>query len=445
MKQLKIPFLALVLTMFVLSGCFYVRDIRTYMSHAFSDLASEKSQSVVYIRVNPAKVGESQNSKPSTGSGIIISKDGYIVTNNHVVMEEKEVDIITYDGEEYRAKLVGGDPKTDIALLKIESKDSFVPLEIGNSDEIKIGEWVMAIGGPFGLFNSVSVGIISGKNRVMGMGPYDSFIQTDAAVNPGNSGGPLINLNGEVIGINSMMLVSDGQRRDIGVGLATPINMAMAIAKQLKKNGKVIRARIGVIIREINSEFKKKYKLTSRKGIFVEGVSINGPAEKAGLRKGDVIIRFNGKEFNQVQRFAFEVTMAQVGKEIEIVVIREGKKKIIKIILEVLGPDTAFSVSDVEQKFGFATAFITPALAKHLSEMNRTIITEGIVVTVVEIGSPAYKTGLYRDDIILAVDDVEIKSPEEYGVIMLKRSARGMLSIKVLRKGIEKDIVIKRD
>ena len=443
MKVLKTALIGLILTGFIVSGCVHVRNIKTYMTHAFSDLALEKMRSVVYIAVGTPEMRRSEKGK--MGSGIVISKDGYVITNNHVITGEGEVGVTTHDGKEYKAKVIGSDPKTDIALLKIKSKDSFVPFEIGNSDEIIIGEWVMAIGGPFGLLNSVSIGIISGKNRVMGVGPYDNFIQTDAAVNPGNSGGPLINLNGEVIGVNSMILTRDGVVRNIGVGMAIPINIAMAIVKQLKENGKIIRARFGVIIREINSELQKKYKLTFKRGVLIEDISAGGPAEKAGLKKGDIIISFNGKEFKNVQKLSFEVAMSPIGEEIEVVIIREGQEKIIKVILESLDPTTAFSVSDMEQKFGFTAEPITSALAESLSRMNRVTISEGVVVAAVEVGSPAYKAGLYRNDIILMVDDEETKSSEDYGMIMLKLSARKIISVKVLRKGIERDIVIKRD
>lgn len=442
MRLLKTVLISLVLAMFIVAGCVYVRNIKTYMTHAFSDLALEKMQSVVYIMIGTA---EMTGGGGKMGSGIVISADGYVITNNHVVAGEEEVGIITYDGEEYKAKVVGSDPKTDIALLKIESKDSFVPFEIGNSDEIEIGEWVMTIGGPFGLLNSISIGIISGKNRAMGNGPYDSFIQTDASINPGNSGGPLINLNGEVIGVNSMILTRDRQIRNIGVGLAIPINMAMVIVKQLKKNGKIIRARFGIIIREINSELKEKYKLVSKKGVIVEDISANGPAEKAGLKKGDVIISFNGKEFSHAQKLSFEVAMSPIGEEIEIVVIRDGEEKIIKVILETMDPSAALSVPDMEQKFGFTTEPMTPELAESLSKMNNMSIKKGIVIVAVELKSPAYKAGLYRNDIILTIDAEEIKSPKDYSVIMLKLSARKMLSMKVLRKGIEKVVVLKRD
>lgn len=442
MRSINTFLIGLILVIFVISGCVLLQNVKTSitqrdMSLIFTDIASAKIQSVVYIEVGSLE--SIRKGRGKSGSGVIISGDGYVITNNHVVEGLNEVVVITSNENEYKAKVIGADSQTDVALLKIESDDVFSAIIIGNSDKVKEGEWVIAIGSPFGLFNSVTVGVVSGKNRSLSSGPYDNFIQTDAAINPGSSGGPLLNLKGEIIGINAMIFMRNGQPRNIGVGLAVPINMAMLVVDRLKKSGKVNRAKFGVIIRNITAGLKEEYKLASRKGVLIEDISEGGPADKAGLKKGDVIIRFNGKEAKQVHQLSFMVSMSPIGKEIEVVVIRDNKEKTVMIILESLNPEASFSVSEVEKKFGFAAHQIPEKLAEFL------FIKDGVIVYEIVEGGPADKAGLEEDDIILTMDDENIESPEDYVRVMLKLDLRKCFLIKVLRKGVEAEVRIEKE
>lgn len=442
MRSINTFLIGLILVIFVISGCVFLQNVKTSItqrdiSRIFTDIASAKAQSVVYIEVGSLETIRRGSGR--SGSGIIISGDGYIITNNHVVEGKNEVIVITSNKNEYKAKVIGTDPRTDVALLKIKSNDVFSALVIGDSDKVKEGEWVIAIGSPFGLFNSVTVGIVSGKNRTISSGPYDNFIQTDAAINPGSSGGPLLNLEGEVIGINAIIFMRNGQPRNIGVGLAIPINMAMLIVDQLKENGKIIRAKFGVTIRNVTAGLKEEYKLASRRGVLIEGVSKGGPADKVGLKKGDVIIRFNGKEAKQLNQLSFIVSMSPIGEELEVVIIRNNKEKTVIIILEALDPNAALSVGEVEKKFGFTVQQIPQKLAEFL------LIKDGVIVYEVTGGGPADKAGLEEDDIILVMDDEAIESPEDYVRMMLRLDLRECFLMKVLRKGVEKEIRIDID
>ncbi len=233
------------------------------------------------------------------GSGFVMSREGYILTNNHVVEDADQIKVKLANGKEYEGKIVGRDPKTDLALVKIEGASDLHPLKLGNSEDLKVGSWVVAVGSPFGLEQTVTAGIVSAKGRVIGSGPYDNFIQTDASINPGNSGGPLINMKGEVVGINTAIIAS-GQ----GIGFAIPINMAKEIAPQLQEKGHVTRGWLGVSIQEVTPELAKSFDLKEKKGALVSQVVSGSPAEKAGIEQGDIILEFDGKEVSDSQRSA---------------------------------------------------------------------------------------------------------------------------------------------
>src|SRR5512139_1930782 len=254
------------------------------------------------------------------GSGVVISREGYILTNNHVVDEADQIKVKLADGKEYDARVVGRDSKTDLALIKIEGGSNLQPLKLGNSDELKVGRWVVAVGSPFGLEQTVTAGIVSAKGRVIGSGPYDNFIQTDASINPGNSGGPLINMKGEVVGINTAIIAS-GQ----GIGFAIPINMAKEIAPQLREKGHVTRGWLGVSIQEVTPELAKSFGLNEKKGALVAQVFSNSPAEKAGIEQGDVIVEFDGKEVADSKDLPRIVSATPVGKTVTIKLSRNGK------------------------------------------------------------------------------------------------------------------------
>jgi serine protease Do len=261
------------------------------------------------------------------GSGIIMDSQGYVITNNHVIDHAQKIRVILAGGREFKATVKGRDPKTDLALIHIVNPPSGLPfLKLGDSDAVRVGDWVMAIGNPFGLNHTVTQGIISAKGRVIGAGPYDRFLQTDALINPGNSGGPLLNLNGEVIGINTAILTK-GQ----GIGFAIPSNMAKFVIPQLMAKGKVTRGMIGVQVEFVTSEIAKKAGLSQPRGALVVKVNRGSPAQRAGIRPGDLILDFNGKPVQQMYELPDMVSETSPGTEVTITVLREGKERKFKL------------------------------------------------------------------------------------------------------------------
>ncbi len=329
----------------------------------------------------------------SLGSGFIISKDGYIITNNHVIEKASEIKVKTFDGKTYNARVVGKDPKIDIALLKIDTKDELTPLPLGDSSKVKVGEWVMAIGNPFGLSETVTVGIVSATGRIIGMGPYDNFIQTDASINPGNSGGPLINMAGEVIGVNTA-IVARGQ----GIGFAIPINMVKAVLPQLKERGTVIRGWLGVYIQEVTPELAKVFKLGKPMGALVSKVVKGSPADKAGIRSGDIIIEFDGKKIKEMHDLPRIVAMTPPGKIVKVKVLRNGKERVFTVKVGEMKERTLSELHPTASKvLGLELENITPQLREELGLRT----TKGVIVTYVKPGSPADEAGIIRGDIIL--------------------------------------------
>ena len=249
----------------------------------------------------------------SLGSGFIIDREGHIITNNHVIEEADEIKVRLSDKEEYDAKLVGRDSKTDIALIKIDPPDGLPMVTLGDSDKLQVGEWVMAIGNPFGLSQTVTVGIVSALWRKIGAGPYENFIQTDAAINQGNSGGPLFNIRGEVVGVNTAIFSTSGG--NIGIGFATPINLAKNVVNQLKEKGRVVRGWLGVIVQTVTPELADTFGLQEKKGALVADIDPDGPAAQAGIQKGDIIIAFDGQEIKEMSELPLVVAQTPVGKK----------------------------------------------------------------------------------------------------------------------------------
>ena len=270
-----------------------------------------------------------------SGTGFIIDKEGYILTNHHVV-DNADVIKITLDNEkEFEAELIGSDSKTDIALLKIikQTGDNteFPYLTLGNSSDVEVGEWVVAIGNPFGLDHTVTTGVVSAKARNIGAGPYDEYIQTDASINPGNSGGPLLNMSGDVIGINTAIFSRTGG--NVGIGFTIPINMASDILEELKKDGRVTRGWLGVMIQKITPELAETFKLSDSNGALVNDVVPNGPAAMGGLKRGDVIVKFNGKEIVSVENLPKHVASVEPGKSVQVEIVRDGSKKSLDVTI----------------------------------------------------------------------------------------------------------------
>ncbi|MBN1225906.1 MAG: DegQ family serine endoprotease [Deltaproteobacteria bacterium] len=378
----------------------------------------------------------------SLGSGFVVTDDGYILTNNHVVADADEIQVTFSENEKYEAKIIGRDEKTDIALIKIDIDKKLTAVKLGDSDKLRIGDWVVAIGNPFGLGNTVTAGIVSAKGRIIGAGPYDNFIQTDASINPGNSGGPLFNLEGEVVGINTAIVAPTGG--NVGIGFAIPINMAKSVMSQLKEKGKVVRGWIGVTIQTITSALKEKFELEELEGALVAEVTENSPAEKAGLQRGDVIVSFDGKTVKNMQLLPSIVAETPVGKEVEVLVVRKGEKK--KLTLEVgeLKEEATAAgkiAPEKEEKLGLTVQELTPELAESLSIEDE----EGVVVSGVTRGSPAYEAGLRRGDLILEIENEPVKDMGDYRRIIKKTSSKKQLLMVIMREGHTSYVVLTKE
>ncbi|MBI5015118.1 MAG: DegQ family serine endoprotease [Deltaproteobacteria bacterium] len=372
----------------------------------------------------------------SLGSGFILDDQGYILTNNHVVESQDEILVRLSDEHEFKAKLIGADDKTDIALIKIEPKDvTLVPVQLGDSDSIQVGDWVVAIGNPFGFGHTVTAGIISAKERVIGSGPYDNFLQTDAAINPGNSGGPLFDAAGRVIGINTA-IVSGGT----GLGFAIPVNMARQIVPQLRKEGKVTRGWLGVMIQEISPELARSFGLDEAKGALVSEVSKDGPADKAGLKRGDVIVEFDGVAVDRMNQLPRLVAGHAPGSGVKVVVLRDGKKNSVDVTLGEL-PGEESAKAELESQLGMTVQEITPELRTHLDVQD----DSGVVVSGVEPGGAAAEAGLRRGDVIVEANQEPVKDLKAYrkairegrnkeSVLFLVRRGTGTLFV-VVRLG----------
>jgi serine protease Do len=338
-----------------------------------------------------------EQKRRSLGSGFIVSPDGYILTNNHVVEKADEVTVTLLDKGEFKAKVVGTDPKIDIALIKIDAKKKLTHVVLGDSDMLEVGEWVVAIGNPFALGHTVTAGIVSAKGRIIGSGPYDDFIQTDASINPGNSGGPLFNLKGEVVGINTA-IVQGGQ----GIGFATPIQLAKSVLEQLKEKGKVTRGWLGVYIQRLTPEAAENLGLSGRQGALVSDVTSGGPAEKAGIRSGDVIVAFDGKEIRDEHELPQTVASTKPGKSVNVRLLREGKEMTIPVtIAEMEGePGKPAGTQDLSKTLGLSVQDITPEIAQRFGIEN----TKGVIVTDVADGSQAEEAGFNVGDIIRQIN-----------------------------------------
>ncbi len=342
----------------------------------------------------------------SLGSGFIISGDGYILTNYHVVAGADEIKVKLSDSREFKAEIKGWDDKLDLALLKIDAKDHLPVAKLGDSDATEVGEWVMAIGNPFGLGQTVTVGIVSAKERVIGSGPYDDFIQTDASINPGNSGGPLINARGEVIGINTA-IVSGGQ----GIGFAIPINMAKTIIAQLKEKGKVTRGWLGVAIQSITPDLAKSFGLKGEAGALVSEVVKDSPAHKAGFKNGDIITEFDGKKIRDVNELPRLVAATPVGRKVKVAIIRNGKRLEKTVTIERMKEGAGEEQGVVTRdKLGFNVTGLTPALAAKLGIKQ----TKGVVVMEVQPGGAAEDAGIAPGDIVKEVDGTAIDEVADF-------------------------------
>jgi serine protease Do len=347
------------------------------------------------------------------GSGVIVDARGYILTNYHVVASADKLTIRLFDGKELNGRVQGTDPKTDLAVVHVEAQDLPVAV-LGNSEKLQVGEWAIAIGSPFGLEETVTVGVISAKGRTgLGTGTYEDFIQTDASINPGNSGGPLVNIDGEVIGINAM-IIQPGQ----GIGFAIPINLARTIMMELIKQGKVIRPWMGISLQDLSPELMKSFNIEEKEGALIGQVFEGSPAEKAGLKVGDIVVGIDGKKIKNSQDLVREVLKRQVGQKIEIDIIREGKRIKVPVTTMEMPSEVAEQKIPPERKewFGLRVTDVTPDIAKQ-SGLSK---AEGVVIDNVEVGSSSQDAGLRKGDVILEVNRQKVQNENDYRSLMEK-------------------------
>ena len=368
----------------------------------------------------------------SLGSGFIIEPSGVILTNNHVVEGADKITVKLFGGKEFKATIKGRDSKTDLALIQITNPPPDLPfLTLGDSDAVRVGDWVMAVGNPFGLSNTVTQGIISAKGRVIGAGPYDNFLQTDASINPGNSGGPLLNLQGEVVGINTAILAS-GQ----GIGFATPSNMATWVIPQLKAKGKVTRGMLGVEVQSVTPELAKSFGMAEAKGALVAEVNAGSPAEKAGIKQGDIIIEFNGHPISEMNDLPRLVADTAPGTKASVKVLRDGKEKTLNLTVSELTEERQASEAKEEgggenNPLGLLVKDINPELARrfHLRD------TKGVLVEGVEPDSAAADAGIQPGDIVMEIDNQAINTVKDFQTAVDRLKKENFARLLIKRQG----------
>ncbi|MBT0653375.1 DegQ family serine endoprotease [Geomobilimonas luticola] len=361
----------------------------------------------------------------SLGSGFIINKEGYIITNDHVVRDAESIQVKLSNEEEYSGKVVGSDPKTDIAVIKINAKDPLPAAVLGDSSKLQVGQWAIAIGNPFGLDRTVTVGVVSATGRSnMGIETYEDFIQTDASINPGNSGGPLLNIYGEVIGINTA-IVAAGQ----GIGFAIPVNMAKQVVAQLIKKGSVTRGWLGVAIQPVTQEIARSFNLDKPRGALISDIMAGSPAEKAGLRRGDIILSFAGKEIKDSRQLQLVVAETPVGQQVAVEIFRDGKT--VKLSLATGNADSA-AASKPRSTEAQASAF--GLTVDELPRNRRAGGLSGVIVSGVEEDGTAAEAGIRPGDIVTSVNQKKVGNLADYSRAMKEAEQRGS-AILLVRRG----------
>jgi serine protease Do len=377
----------------------------------------------------------SEYRQPGLGSGFIIDKDGTIVTNNHVVENADKISVTLQDGREFDADIVGLDPYTDLALIKVNAGEDLPTVKLGSSDDVNVGEWVVAIGNPFGLDHTVTAGIVSAKGRVIGSGPYDDFIQTDTSINPGNSGGPLINMRGEVIGINTM-IIAGGQ----GIGFAIPIDLAKGIIAQLQKDGEVTRGWLGVTVQNVSGDVAAYYGIKDGSGLLVADTVPGDPADRAGIKPKDIILNVNGKPISKSRDLTMLVAGLGVGQTAKVTVLRDGKQKTLDVQIAkrpVTLAEAAAPRKSKEAEFGFQVADITPEMAQRYN-----LSAEGAVMVVgVQSGSKADKAGIQKGDVVIEVNRKPVESVSSLKKLIAQYKDSDRLALLVKRNSGEMAVI----
>jgi serine protease Do len=369
----------------------------------------------------------------SLGSGFLVDADGYILTNSHVVDKASSIKVKLADGKVLDAKVVGTDPQTDIAVLKIAGS-GYPTLRLGDSGKVQVGDWVLAFGSPFGLQKTMTAGIISATGRVIGAGPYDNFLQTDAAINPGNSGGPLVNLDGDVVGINTMIATDNGGFQ--GIGFAIPAGMAKGIYEQISKNGKVTRGWLGVTIQEMTPELATSFGMSGTRGVLIADVQADGPAAKAGLQSGDVILRYSGKELGDSTDLTIAVAETKVGDTVTVGVWRGGRELSLDVKVGERPADVQAgfrtpAAGQEQGRLGLTVEDITPEVARHLNLPS----TMGALVAEVRPGSPADNAGIRPGDVVRGINQTTVNSAADLAGATRNLKSGDTVRLRVSRNG----------
>jgi serine protease Do len=370
------------------------------------------------------------------GSGVIVSSDGYILTNNHVIDKADAISIRTFDNRKIQARIVGKDPKTDLAVIKVNA-GGLKPIVIGNSDRLRVGEWVIAIGSPLGenLARTVTQGIVSAKGRAnVGLADYEDFIQTDAAINPGNSGGALVNINGELVGINTAIASRTGGFE--GIGFAVPSNMAQKVLTSLVRSGKVTRGYLGVSIQDIDENIAKGLQLRTAQGVLVGTVISGGPAAKAGMKTGDIVLEFNDRKMENSAELRNAIASFAPGTTVKLKILREGAQKVLSVRLEELPDRRQAAVEEPSVSAGSSLGFSASSLNAKLAERFRMKPdVSKVVVAGIDPSGSAYKAGLRTGDIILSVDRKPVSSLAQFTLLVKNKKAGELLFLLVERAG----------
>ncbi len=399
--------------------------------HAFPNIPEDDPLLEFFRHFVPQMPSEQETH--SLGSGFIISADGYIMTNAHVVDGAEKVTVRLTDKREFRARVIGADRRTDVALLKIEAT-GLPKVNMGDPNKLKVGEWVVAIGSPFGFDNSVTAGIVSAKGRSLPNDNFVPFIQTDVAINPGNSGGPLFNMNGEVVGINSQIYTRSGG--SMGLSFAIPIDVASQVVEQLRTNGKVTRGRIGVTIQELTRELAESFGLSTPSGALVSGVEKNGPADKAGIEASDVILKVNDKPVNNSGELPRIIAAIKPGTKVDVELWRKGATKHVSVVVAAMPEDgkpmqlarkQSEEAGEVVGRLGIAVSELTREQQQELQ------VNGGLVITDVK-GAAARAAGLRPGDVLLAIGNIQIRSLNEFNEI-LKQAPKGRNVALLVRRG----------
>jgi serine protease Do len=375
-----------------------------YRYQPFQDQFGRRGQLAIPEEREPKKY-----SREGQGSGFIISKDGYILTNNHVVNDADRITVTLADERKFSAKVIGSDPKTEVALIKIEDPHELPYLELGDSDALEVGEWVLAAGNPFGLTQTITAGIVSAKGRdEVGIAEYGNFIQTDAAINPGNSGGPLLDIDGKVVGINTAIYTRTGGY--MGIGFAVPINQAIQIKEQLVKYGKISRSVLGIYIQDVDEELAKSFELEEKGGILISQIVEDSSAEKAGLKEGDIIVEMDGKKVGKTAAFRNRIAATPPDSKVELKVFRNGKyKDIVAVTQEMKGGGVSAS-PELMEKLGLSVEELDSEAGRRLGYKGET----GVLIAEVEQNSPAWRAGLTPGQIIASVDRKPVENVDEF-------------------------------